>query len=302
MKNVLLLILGILFLIGCNKEFIDTNQNSNELKITANIAGMKTRATETNFQNGDVIQLYITEISKFDSNTIKDNNFISNTKKVNATYIDNNWVLETPIYYPKNVVDSCLRIKAVFNGDYAISDSCLVGNSKYMFSQPDSVTDFLYSYVEKCYNSSNPVELLFEHKLSKLKININDVDKIGINNWEVIISGINFNYSFDYKINTIFTNNYNDWEYGIIDSAVINNNWSYQDLIIPAQNIDSLTVVINTPEYYGVRKSKLFPNNLKTENGKITYLNINVKRNSVNIDSKILPWIEGEIYDQDFNF
>lgn len=101
MKNVLLLILGILFLIGCNKEFIDTNQNSNELKITANIAGMKTRATEINFQNGDVIQLYITEISKFDSNTIKDNNFISNTKKVNATYIDNNWVLETPVYYPK---------------------------------------------------------------------------------------------------------------------------------------------------------------------------------------------------------
>lgn len=93
-----------------------------------------------------------------------------------------------------------------------------------MFSQPDSVTDFLYSYVEKCYNSSNPVELLFEHKLFKLKININDVDKIGINNWEVIISGINFNYSFDYKINTIFTNNYNDWEYGIIDSVVINNN------------------------------------------------------------------------------
>ena len=41
---------------------------------------------------------------------------------------------------------------------------------------------------------------------------------------------------------------------------------------------------------------------VSTEYKKTTYLNLNIRRNSVEIQSNILSWIDGDTYDKDIGF
>lgn len=291
MKNLLFSILGILFLISCETENFQEIENQNQLKITASIAELKTRATETNFQEGDVITLLINEINALEDTIC--NEFVnSNTKIIEARLRNNEWILDSVIYYPKNVTDSCLRILALYNGG-TITDTAIIGNSHNMFSSPDTINDFLCCFISNCYNSVNPVDLKFEHKLSKLKINIKDIDNIGIVDWNINFYGINFGYVvFPKNLQVKSQQIYPDTLY--FSKGTFNN-----QLIIPEQTLNSFEVIINkgTP---AENRKYFYENDLKTENGKITYLNINVRKNSFSIDSQILPWQEGETYDKEF--
>lgn len=67
-------------------------------------------------------------------------------------------------------------------------------------------------------------------------------------------------------------------------------------IIIPAQTLDSLIIYTNNDINIVSIKD------VSTEYKKTTYLNLNIRRNSVEIQSNILPWIDGDTYDKDIEF
>lgn len=255
MNRIFIFMFMIVSFFACNDT--EMFNESNELKIIANIEQLRTRASETSFDVGDVINIYyISQCSR--DTTIPNIQYFSSTT---ATYNGNDWILSTPVYHPMNY-DTCLIICASYN--YNLSDT--IGSALGMFSKKDSINDFLLCEPFLCRDKYGYTRLQFEHQLSKLLVNVKDVDGIGINDLKIEFSNLAYGfYFYNFNVNTYLDTTLNCK----LDYPYINN------IVIPEQTLDTLIIQVNGMHNLVSLKDVV------TKNKQTTYLNLNIKGNSV---------------------
>lgn len=158
MKKYLAFMLATAFLASCQQEENETVPSSSNNRVT--ISPVITRATETNFENGDVIGLTITKSDEtvYASNaqlTFTDGTFAGDV----VWYTEGTEASTLTAYYPYNAagVPSSVEVVADQNS-----------NNGY------AASDFLAAYKTDVLPSTNAVTMTFKHMLSKLLINVDN--------------------------------------------------------------------------------------------------------------------------------
>lgn len=173
-KNVLILAVATLLMVGCDKENSTpvATPTSDEIRVEASLGG--TRATLTNFEAGDKMSLYAVEYSGEVANELQTaGNYLNNEEMV---YNGTEWQSNRTLYWSENACD--------FYGFYPYQP--VMPMSDFLFeveedqSRPKSeeelggyeASDLMWAKAERVVREDGVVELEFTHMLSRVVVNI----------------------------------------------------------------------------------------------------------------------------------
>lgn len=170
-KNILFLAVASLLLVACDNQSLD-NQYPNEIRINASLG--ETRATLSNFEQGDKMSLYAVEYNGEEVAEVQTaGNYINNEE---MTYDGSEWSSARTLYWSENPCD--------FYGFYPYRPT---GSMKDVYfevatdqSKPkeDGVlggyeaSDLMWAKAEKVSRNDGTVNLLFHHMMTRVVVEI----------------------------------------------------------------------------------------------------------------------------------
>lgn len=210
-------------LLSCEGDKIDKTRASREIQLNAEIEGIKTRASNSSWEAGDAIGLYMIKSGQTLS---------SSASALNVKYVTTG----TTTFIPSNESDG---ITFPFDGsdvdfisyypyrEDIIDFTYLVDLSN---QENQAALDLMYSNNAKSFNSKNPnVGLLFSHQLSKIGLNILHHESANLSNLKVIITNVGINASFDLAAGTLSATS----DYGNISLRVNSDGSVAEGILLP---------------------------------------------------------------------
>ncbi len=282
-----------LFIMSCEGEPTDWNITREGIQIIADIERTKTRVSNTVWDSGDAIGIYMKDAGSTLSSTINRNN---------AKYInDNSTSIFTAanesqeLYYPED------GSSVDFIGYYPYRDN-IVG-----FEYPIDLTvqtdlskiDFMYSDNAKDFNEeSQNVLMTFSHQLSKLIININHSNSIDLNRISIIITNTATKASFDLNTGLLLPAT----KFGNIELSIDEESKSVSAILMPESDLSEqelwLIIGENEEKIYKYSFNSSFPVNTLEKSTLYTF-NIDISSGEIKVNpvSNITDWINGPIVD-----
>lgn len=176
MKKAYLLIFAAILAMGCSK--METSETGNEGEMRFNIEYPATKATETAFEEGDRIGVFITEYKDGKPTPLQlGGNFKTN---VPLTFDGRDWEADQAIFWGEGRYDVfayypfCIP-ESVDELPFSIALDQRVEETSGSMSAYEA-SDFLYASRKDVTSSDGEVDLLFRHKMSKLTVNIQKGD------------------------------------------------------------------------------------------------------------------------------
>lgn len=174
MKKYIVLAVFALVAMGCEKENIDNTPAVDDGVMRIEALHPSTRATETSFENGDVIGLYATT---YDGEAAKplqiSGNWINNEA---LTYNGNSWAGRRTFYWNEGLMD--------VYGYYPYMEPTVINKHKWAVQTDQSLpategalsayeaSDFLWAKAEGVSKEDGSVQLQFKHRCSKVVIKL----------------------------------------------------------------------------------------------------------------------------------
>lgn len=235
-KNKLFLLLMLAFLFSCEGEEIDYSIVNRSISVTARIDGVKTRAADDNWTNGDVIGIYMLAAGEALSNesVLTKNAKYSTTGDGFFTPTNAASEIKLPIdgsnvdfiaYYPQGTISAAY--------EYSID----------VTKQEDpGAIDLMYADNAKNLNkSSNVVNFSFAHQLSKIIVNITNQDGSPLSDVTATIKGSSAKGKFSLidKALTLSTK-------GNIKMKVSNSGNSAEAIVLPTENLTGITLEVTS--------------------------------------------------------
>ena len=228
MKKTLLvgLTLGLL-LSGCDKDDSLNNIDGGGVRFTTYM--VESRATDTAWEAGDEIGVYM------------QTNAASGYQNINVKYANtegnvNSFVSENPITYSGN--ESTVSFMAVYPYNETITD----GNYTFTLGNESlSKNDIMYASAPSITAGTTNVTLNFQHKLTKIALQINDADGNAVTDATVSIDKQRVNGVVDVATGTVnATDEYNS----TLNFA--ESNGTYEVIVIPDEGCKGRSIVIQT--------------------------------------------------------
>jgi hypothetical protein len=199
MKRIFFILPLICFLLSaCEGETIDPIRASKSIRLTAEIEGLKTRLSDSTWEKGDAIGVYM---------KLTGASLDSSAPERNVQYIYN---AETEEFEPR---DEKGTIYFPFNGSnvdfisyypYREDITNLIYPVDLKVQSNQAAIDLMYSNNVTAKNMSNPnVSMLFSHRLSKLVLQIAHYRNLVMDNLSVIITQVPTEASFDLANDTL---------------------------------------------------------------------------------------------------
>lgn len=176
-KNLFILAVATLLMLGCNKGVDTSVINPNEIRVEASVK--QTRAAGTSFEIGDKMGLYAVEYNGDEVASLQvAGNFINNEA---LTYDGSAWVGGRTLYWSDKPCD--------FYGIYPYQEPATV--SEYLFDLPTDqnspetddalsgyeAADLLWAKATKVYREDGAVQLQFKHMMSRVVVKIERGEK-----------------------------------------------------------------------------------------------------------------------------
>ena len=176
-KNIFILAVATLLMLGCNKGVDTSVINPNEIRVEASVK--QTRAAGTSFEIGDKMGLYAVEYNGDEVASLQvAGNFINNEA---LTYNGSAWVGARTLYWSDKPCD--------FYGIYPYQEPATV--SEYLFDLPTDqnspetddalsgyeAADLLWAKATKVSREDGAVQLQFKHMMSRVVVKIERGEK-----------------------------------------------------------------------------------------------------------------------------
>lgn len=176
-KNIFILAVATLLMLGCNKGVDTSVINPNEIRVEASVK--QTRAAGTSFEIGDKMGLYAVEYNGDEVASLQvAGNFINNEA---LTYNGSAWVGGRTLYWSDKPCD--------FYGIYPYQEPATV--SEYLFDLPTNqnspetddalsgyeAADLLWAKATKVSREDGAVQLQFKHMMSRVVVKIERGEK-----------------------------------------------------------------------------------------------------------------------------
>ena len=184
-------------LLSCEGEIIDPLRVSKSVRLNAEIEGMKTRATNTSWEEGDAIGVYMIKAGAgLDASALA----------LNVEYRYN----DTTGFAPENPSDSLYfpfsgsSVDFISYYPYREDFTGFIYPVNLMVQSNQTAIDLLYSDNATGRNMGNPnVNLLFSHQLTKMVFQIAHYRSIDLSGLSVIITGVPTESTFDLVSGTL---------------------------------------------------------------------------------------------------
>ncbi len=197
MKRILLSAIALVALANCSKTENVESLYDSELKITSSIA---TRAVDQNWDNGDVIGVYMTETTTTNKYIGKANTPYSTTSTSDSAEFS---VVSTdddpnePLYYPQS---GDIDLMAYY--PYASENTVGAYVVKVTDQTPSKDIDLMIAKATGVEKSKDEIPLTFDHKLSKVVITLTPASNGGITindlkDMTVVLSGTKAEATYD---------------------------------------------------------------------------------------------------------
>ena len=162
MKKILIISTSLLLALSCQKQEINTTPSLMNIRFIH--PERVTKATETDFESGDKIGLYVVENPAV---LQVSGNYVNN---LDATYNGAQWTSDTGLNWPST--ESVCDIYAYY--PYMTVSSITSAPFSVLADQSAGVgaCDFLWGKVESQAYTTNVIPLQFSHKLSKITLNL----------------------------------------------------------------------------------------------------------------------------------
>lgn len=173
MKKVLMISAAVVLLAGCSKNTPD-NINDNAMQFIVNHPS--TKATETAFESGDKIGVYITAYKGDKPLALQLGGNFKNNNPV--TFDGSKWTANPAIYWDEDIAKYDVYAYYPFAEPSSVDEMPFSVALDQRTMETESAlsayeaSDFLYAKANAVTSEAGPVNLLFKHKMSKLTVNV----------------------------------------------------------------------------------------------------------------------------------
>lgn len=280
-----------LILSGCNKDEDLNNAGTNGVSFTSYMIG--SRATDTAWEPNDEIGVYM-------QNAGSEGYANVNVKYANSEADCNKFTSTSPITYPEGGTGT-VNFMAVYpyNGD--IAD----GNYTFTLADGDlSKNDIMYASAPSIASGVTNVDLTFQHKLSKIILQLKDEQNNAVTDATVRIDNQCVNGALNVADGTVSVAS--DATYTSVLTFAEGENGQYEVIVIPDEGREGRSIVITTTEgntyrcpigsiAFGNSQKYTFPVSLQAPASSGGETIINLEMGSLNIDDwndgKTVGWI-----------
>lgn len=280
-----------LILSGCNKDEDLNNAGTNGVSFTSYMIG--SRATDTAWEPNDEIGVYM-------QNAGSEGYANVNVKYANSEADCNKFTSTSPITYPEGGTGT-VNFMAVYpyNGD--IAD----GNYTFTLADGDlSENDIMYAPAPSIASGVTNVSLTFQHKLSKIILQLKDEQNDAVTGATVRIDNQCVNGALNVADGTVSVAS--DATYTSVLTFAEGENGQYEVIVIPDEGREGRSIVITTTEgntyrcpigsiAFGNSQKYTFPVSLQAPASSGGETIINLEMGSLNIDDwndgKTVGWI-----------
>lgn len=275
-----------LILSGCNKDEDLNNAGTNGVSFTSYMIG--SRATDTAWEPNDEIGVYM-------QNAGSEGYANVNVKYANSEADRNKFTSTSPITYPEGGTGT-VNFMAVYpyNGD--IAD----GNYTFTLADGDlSENDIMYAPAPSIASGVTNVDLTFQHKLSKIILQLKDEQNKAVTGATVSIDNQCVNGALNVADGTVSVAS--DAIYTSVLTFAEGENGQYEVIVIPDEGREGRSIVITTTEgntyrcpigsiAFGNSQKYTFPVSLQAPASSGGETIIKLEMGSLNIDD----WVEGK--------
>ena len=163
---ILHIIIILLLFTGCDKdsgEPVSGNPSQREMRFAFLHPGSAARATDTGFESGDCVSLFLKESSR--PLEIAGNRITNEC----LTYDGSDWSFRMPFYWDKGVYDA-IAIYPYIDEIYSVTDLGFEVSADQRAGLGEN--DLMYASVSNLEASDKPVSMIFRHMLSKLTVRL----------------------------------------------------------------------------------------------------------------------------------
>lgn len=275
-----------LILSGCNKDEDLNNAGTNGVSFTSYMIG--SRATDTAWEPNDEIGVYM-------QNAGSEGYANVNVKYANSEADCNQFTSTSPITYPEGGTGT-VNFMAVYpyNGD--IAD----GNYTFTLADGDlSENDIMYAPAPSIASGVTNVDLTFQHKLSKIILQLKDEQNKAVTGATVSIDNQCVHGALNVADGTVSVAG--DATYTSVLTFAEGENGQYEVIVIPDEGREGRSIVITTTEgntyrcpigsiAFGNSQKYTFPVSLQAPASSGGETIIKLEMGSLNIDD----WVEGK--------
>ncbi len=275
-----------MILSGCNKDEDLNNAGTNGVSFTSYMIG--SRATDTAWEPNDEIGVYM-------QNAGTEGYANVNVKYANSEADCNKFISTSPITYPEGGTGT-VNFMAVYpyNGD--IAD----GNYTFTLADGDlSKNDIMYASAPSIDSGVTNVDLTFQHKLSKIILQLKDEQNNAVTGATVSIDNQCVSGVLNVADGTVSVAS--DATYTSVLAFAEGENGQYEVIVIPDEGREGRSIVITTTEgktyrcpvgsiAFGNSQKYTFPVSLQAPASSGGETIINLEMGSLNIDD----WDEGK--------
>lgn len=238
-NNYLVLLLSVLFLTACEGEKIDFSAFKRSIKVSAHIAGAKTRAIDDTWSEGDAIGIYMItagqtlsaeSVLEKNAKYITEGNGVFNPATVanDVKFPLDGSVVDFISYYPHGTISSTF--------EYSID----------VTDQSNQATiDLMYSNNAKGLNNGQSVNLGFSHQLSKVIINLQTTEGVLADDVSVTLKGMNTKGKFSLIDGTLTSSS----SKANIKMKVSGDKKFAEAIVIPTATLTNITLEIINGDY-----------------------------------------------------
>lgn len=280
-----------MILSGCNKDEDLNNAGTNGVSFTSYMIG--SRATDTAWEPNDEIGVYM-------QNAGSEGYANVNVKYANSEADCNKFTSTSPITYPEGGTGT-VNFMAVYpyNGD--IAD----GNYTFTLADGDlSKNDIMYASAPSIASDVTNVDLTFQHKLSKIILQLKDEQNNAVTGATVSIDNQCVNGALNVADGTVSVAS--DATYTSVLTFAEGENGHYEVIVIPDEGREGRSIVITTTEgntyrcpvgsiAFGNSQKYTFPVSLQAPASSGGETIINLEMGSLDIDDwndgKTVGWI-----------
>ncbi len=287
MKRKLFIPLLFLALLACEGDVIDPALRARPIELSAEIEGMRTRVSNSSWEKGDAIGVYMIPSG---------GSLSSSALRGNVKYTTTG----SSSFAPASEKD---EIAFPFNG----SDVDFIGYYPYRedlsnYSYPVNVNDqnsqaridLLYSNNARRLNEKNPnVAMQFTHQLAKVVLNIEPGKSMNLSELSVIISNVNMEAMFDLTTGTLSS----PTKQGDIYFKMGSGGTSAEAILLPQADLSAVKlwfVIGDDLEVYNFSLSETLEINEFQSATKYTYnVILFTDETAITAEGTITPWVEG---------
>ncbi len=287
MKLKSLIPLLLLALVACEGDVIDPALRGHPIELSAEIAGMRTRVTNSTWEKGDAIGVYmIPSGGSLSASVLRDNVKYSTTG--NSSF--------TPANEKEQIIFPFDGSDVDFIGYHPYRDN--ISNHSYPVNvsnqSSQSQIDLLYSNNARRLNDKNPhVAMQFTHQLTKVVLNIEPGQSVNLSDLSVIISNANTEATFDLATGTLSS----PTKQGDIPFRMGTGGTSAEAILLPQSNLSAVKlwfVIGDEIEVYSFPLGEVLEINAFQPGTKYTYnVTLFAQETTIAAEGSITPWVEG---------